>query len=152
MSTAINAELLDLCLGMADLIDRCGVKVNADFDRALRAAIEKTEDAAEQMQPKELPIIAGLLRRHELEQGKNYEVVDAEGNEVQGTFEELRSAAAIQCLHLNDQNEISFDYAGDSTVFWDDQQPVLNGGLWQFVEAGGEIRDESEIYYREVQS
>lgn len=42
---AAAPELLDLCLGMRDLIDRCGVKVGAEFDAQLSAAIAKAEGA-----------------------------------------------------------------------------------------------------------
>ena len=59
MSAEINAELLDLCQGMADLIDRCGVRVNDEFESALRAALAKAEavkpDPVQAMQPSETP-------------------------------------------------------------------------------------------------
>lgn len=36
-------DLYQVCLGMRDLIDRVGVKVHAEFDEALNAAIAKAE-------------------------------------------------------------------------------------------------------------
>ena len=51
MNAEINADLLDVCLGMADLIDRCGLQVNKDFDDALRAAIAKAEDQTTSQAP-----------------------------------------------------------------------------------------------------
>ncbi len=37
----VAEELLDLALGMADMIDRCGLKVDAEFDAALRRVLAK---------------------------------------------------------------------------------------------------------------
>lgn len=162
MSAEINAELLDVCLGMADLIDRCGLAVNADFDQALRAAIIKAEaspttTAIEALQPKELPIIAGLLRRHELEQGKTYMPCDAKGEEVQGVYERVSCAAAIDGITLDKEDSdrpggIDFEYAGDSKVFWDGQEPEYNAkGEYQFITQEGDELSESQLYYREVE-
>ena len=40
-------DLLAICLGMRDLIDRAGVKVHAEFDEALNRALAKAEGRAQ---------------------------------------------------------------------------------------------------------
>lgn len=162
MSTAINAELLDLCQGMTDLIDRRGLAVNADFDTALRAALAKAEaaepDPVEAMQPSELPIIPGLLRRHELEHGLVYTPCDAKGEEVQGVYERVSCAAQIHGITLDPEDSarpggIDFEYSGDTEVFWDGQEPEYNAkGEYQFITQEGDELSESQLYYREVKS
>lgn len=162
-TTELTAQLLDVCLGMADLIDRCGVKVNADFDQALRDAIAKaevtsTDSAIEAMQSSEIPIVPGLLRRHELEQGKTYMPCDAKGEEVQGVYESVTCAAYIDGITLDKEDSqrpggIDFEYAGDSKVFWDGQEPEYNAkGEYQFITQEGDELSESQLYYREVQA